>query len=282
MGRLKDDNNIQIYGWMTTKLKLKGNELLIYAVIYSFSRNDNGNGVFNASTAYLCEWTNSSRQSIIDCLNSLLNKKFIIKIEDNSRKKKPNVYKINENIFDKTCKESLQEHVKKVDKTCKESLQEHVKKVDKTCKESLHNNNIINTKYNTTNNIAAAKEKLQRFLDDDFKEIVDLFSNNIHPINGEVEGNKLADYLDSYGKNWVLEAIKEAALCNGRSVNYIGKILMRWEKEGFKNDIGSGKKAATMVRQGKTVGRKGIYSTNKTETTEEARQKFSTEKSGWD
>ena len=267
MGRLKDDNNIQIYGWMTTKLKLKGNELLIYAVIYSFSRNDNGNGVFNASTAYLCEWTNSSRQSIIDCLNSLLNKKFIIKIEDNSRKKKPNVYKINENIFDKTCKESLQEHVKKV---------------DKTCKESLHNNNIINTKYNTTNNIAAAKEKLQRFLDDDFKEIVDLFSNNIHPINGEVEGNKLADYLDSYGKNWVLEAIKEAALCNGRSVNYIGKILMRWEKEGFKNDIGSGKKAATMVRQGKTVGRKGIYSTNKTETTEEARQKFSTEKSGWD
>lgn len=43
MGRLKDDNNIQIYGWMTTKLKLKGNELLIYAVIYSFSRNDNGN-----------------------------------------------------------------------------------------------------------------------------------------------------------------------------------------------------------------------------------------------
>lgn len=267
MGRLKDDNNIQIYGWMTTKLKLKGNELLIYAVIYSFSRNDNGNGVFNASTAYLCEWTNSSRQSIIDCLNSLLNKKFIIKIEDNSRKKKPNVYKINENIFDKTCKESLQEHVKKV---------------DKTCKESLHNNNIINTKYNTTNNIAAAKEKLQRFLDDDFKEIVDLFSNNIHPINGEVEGNKLADYLDSYGKNWVLEAIKEAALCNGRSVNYIGKILMRWEKEGFKNGTGSEKKSAPMVRQGKAAGYKRVHSAYKTETTEEARRKFANEKSGWD
>ena len=266
MGRLKDDNNIQIYGWMTTKLKLKGNELLIYAVIYSFSRNDNGNGVFNASTAYLCEWTNSSRQSIIDCLNSLLNKKFIIKIEDNSRKKKPNVYKINENIFDKTCKESLQEHVKKV---------------DKTCKESLHNNNIINTKYNTTNNIAAAKEKL-RFLDDDFKEIVDLFSNNIHPINGEVEGNKLADYLDSYGKNWVIEAIKEAALCNGRSVNYIGKILMRWEKEGFKNGTGSEKKSAPMVRQGKATGRGRLFKPRKVETIEQAEAKFANETSDWD
>lgn len=253
MGRLKDDNNIQIYGWMTTKLKLKGNELLIYAVIYSFSRNDNGNGVFNASTAYLCEWTNSSRQSIIDCLNSLLNKKFIIKIEDNSRKKKPNVYKINENIFDKTCKESLQEHVKKV---------------DKTCKESLHNNNIINTKYNTINNIIAAK-----FLDDDFKEIVDSFSNNIHPINGLIEGNQLADYLDTYGKNLVLKAIKEATLCHGRSISYIGKILMRWEKEGFKNNVSSSKKS---------IGYKRIHSAHKAETTEEARQKFAAEKSGWD
>ena len=35
MGKLKDDSNFQIYGWMATKLKLKGNELLIYAIIYS-------------------------------------------------------------------------------------------------------------------------------------------------------------------------------------------------------------------------------------------------------
>ena len=247
MGRLKDDNNIQIYGWMTTKLKLKGNELLIYAVIYSFSRNDNGNGVFNASTAYLCEWTNSSRQSIIDCLNSLLNKKFIIKIEDNSRKKKPNVYKINENIFDKTCKESLQEHVKKVDKTCKESLQEHVKKVDKTCKESLHNNNIDNNIDNNINNIvvdivkkkikAADKkqEKLDRYRDKDFKEVSYAFSNNIHPINGMIEADMLISLLDDYGKSWVLEGIKEMVRYHGTTLAYLNGILSNWKKYGFKN-----------------------------------------------
>ena len=66
MGKLKDDSNFQIYGWMATKLKLKGNELLIYAIIYSFSRNDNGNGVFNASTAYLCEWTGLARKNVIN------------------------------------------------------------------------------------------------------------------------------------------------------------------------------------------------------------------------
>lgn len=232
MGRLKDDNNIQIYGWMTTKLKLKGNELLIYAVIYSFSRNDNGNGVFNASTAYLCEWTNSSRQSIIDCLNSLLNKKFIIKIEDNSRKKKPNVYKINENIFDKTCKESLQEHVKKV---------------DKTCKESLHNNNIDNNIDNNINNIvvdivkkkikAADKkqEKLDRYRDKDFKEVSYAFSNNIHPINGMIEADMLISLLDDYGKSWVLEGIKEMVRYHGTTLAYLNGILSNWKKYGFKN-----------------------------------------------
>lgn len=232
MGRLKDDNNIQIYGWMTTKLKLKGNELLIYAVIYSFSRNDNGNGVFNASIAYLCEWTNSSRQSIIDCLNSLLNKKFIIKIEDNSRKKKPNVYKINENIFDKTCKESLQEHVKKV---------------DKTCKESLHNNNIDNNIDNNINNIvvdivkkkikAADKkqEKLDRYRDKDFKEVSYAFSNNIHPINGMIEADMLISLLDDYGKSWVLEGIKEMVRHHGTTLAYLNGILSNWKKYGFKN-----------------------------------------------
>lgn len=228
MGRLKDDNNIQIYGWMTTKLKLKGNELLIYAVIYSFSRNDNGNGVFNASTAYLCEWTNSSRQSIIDCLNSLLNKKFIIKIEDNSRKKKPNVYKINENIFDKTCKESLQEHVKKV---------------DKTCKESLHNNNIDNNINNIVVDIVKKKikaadkkqEKLDRYRDKDFKEVSYAFSNNIHPINGMIEADMLISLLDDYGKSWVLEGIKEMVRHHGTTLAYLNGILSNWKKYGFKN-----------------------------------------------
>ena len=28
MGKVKDDSNFQIYGWMVTQLKLKGNELL--------------------------------------------------------------------------------------------------------------------------------------------------------------------------------------------------------------------------------------------------------------
>ena len=88
----------------------------------------------STATAYLCEWTNSSRRNVIDCLSKLLDKQSIIKVEDNAQKKKPNSYKINEMIFHKTCEESSQALMKKV---------------HKTCEESSHNNNIINTNDNT-------------------------------------------------------------------------------------------------------------------------------------
>ena len=70
--------------------------------------------------------------------------------------------------------------------------------------------------------------------DDDLGEVITLFSNNIHPINGEIEADKLKDLLDSYTKDWLIAAIKEAAELNGRSVRYIEAILENWKKNGFK------------------------------------------------
>ena len=264
MGKLKDDSNIQIYGWMATKLKLKGNELLIYAVIYSFSRNNNGEGVFNASTAYLCEWTNSSRQSITDCLNSLLNKKFIIKVEDNSRKKKPNVYKINESIFDKTCKESLQEHVNKV---------------DKTCKESLPNNNIINTKDNTiinTNNIATATDKEK-------EEILKTYTD-INPRFTSLEIQMLEEDMKIYPAKWIMEAMRRSVAQGKYKLSYIEGILNSWMANGYDEAggrNGDGKQKG-MVRQGQSVRRGRLYKSRKVETIEDVEAKFAHETSGWD
>ena len=280
MGRVNDDSYIQIQGWMMTRLDLKPLELIVFAIIHNFTIN---NQKYTGSYSYLIESLKISKPTAIKVLSDLVKKNYILEKKGNFTT--PNKYTTNIKYIKKLTtpsKETLPPVVKEIDYPSKETLPPVVKEIDYPSKETLPNNTINNTKYNTTNNIAAAKEKHQRFLDDDFKEIVDLFSNNIHPINGEVEGNKLADYLDTYGKNWVLEAIKEAALCNGRSVNYIGKILMRWEKEEFKNGTGSEKKSAPMVRQGKTTGYKRVHSAYKTETTEEARRKFANEKSGWD
>lgn len=76
---IKDENFTTIQGWMRTKLKLKNNELLVYAIIYGFSQKDNQG--YNAGLSYLVDWTGSSKQGILNNLKSLINKGFIKKEE---------------------------------------------------------------------------------------------------------------------------------------------------------------------------------------------------------
>ena len=77
--RVNRDNYIVIQGFMLTDLHLKGNELIIYACIYGFSQAENQ--TFSGSLQYLADWTNSTRQSVINCLKSLVEKGFIEKTE---------------------------------------------------------------------------------------------------------------------------------------------------------------------------------------------------------
>lgn len=76
---VKSENYIVIQGFMVTDLKLKGNELLTYAIIYGFSQAQNQS--FNGSLSYLAEWTNSTKQGVLKNLKSLLEKGLIIKSE---------------------------------------------------------------------------------------------------------------------------------------------------------------------------------------------------------
>ena len=83
----------------------------------------------------------------------------------------------------------------------------------------------------------------------DFSEVATLFSNNIHPITGEIEMQQLSDSLDHYGKEWTLAAIEEAAKQHGQSVKYVSSILMNWERNGFKAERKRGGKSS-----GRTIG----------------------------
>ena len=289
MGKLKDDSNFQIYGWMATKLKLKGNELLIYAIIYSFSRNDNGNGVFNASTAYLCEWTGLTRGNVINCISKLLDKNLIIKLEDNSTKRKPNVYSINKSILNKASAETVQELVPKQYKASAETVQELVPKqykasaetvqelVPKQYKasaETVHNNNIINTKDNTIINTTttAAENNLE--------DICKLYLREISNKSccSPLETDKLSKLISEYGADEVKEAIEIAVMRNRRSLAYIEGIL----KNTGGDENGSQKEKAAVVRRGKATGRGGLYKSRKVETVEDVERKFEHETSGWD
>lgn len=79
MTKLRDNNYINIQSFMVKDLNLKGNELLIYAIIYGFSQTDDTS--FTGGLQYLADWTNSTKQGVIKNLKSLADKGYIAKSE---------------------------------------------------------------------------------------------------------------------------------------------------------------------------------------------------------
>lgn len=77
--KIKNESHFTIQGWMLNELKLKGNELMIYAIIYGFSQD--GQSKFTGSLQYLADWTNSTKQNCMNHLKSLMDKNLIEKEE---------------------------------------------------------------------------------------------------------------------------------------------------------------------------------------------------------
>lgn len=77
MSAVKDNNFIAIQGWMRTRLNLKGNELLIYALVYGFSQD--GNSRFTGSRKYIAEWCGCSLDTVDRSLSSLVGKGLLAK-----------------------------------------------------------------------------------------------------------------------------------------------------------------------------------------------------------
>ena len=73
-------NYVTILGWMVTDLHLKGNELLIYAVIHGFCQD--GDSEFTGSVAYLQAWTGLSYQGTANVLKSLVEKGLLAKVSE--------------------------------------------------------------------------------------------------------------------------------------------------------------------------------------------------------
>ncbi len=149
---MENTDFVNIQGWMINELNLKGNELIIYALIYGFTKD--GVSEFRGSRQYMADWTSTSVRSVQNVVNSLVDKGMIEKNNhinkygslETSGYKAINVPKLSSE------KNSLVE--KKVHEGSeKSSLVE--KKVHEGSEKSSHNN-IDN---NISNNIVNIKEK---------------------------------------------------------------------------------------------------------------------------
>lgn len=86
-----------------------------------------------------------------------------------------------------------------------------------------------------TSSSEKCQEKNQDLYDDDRGEVVKTFCDNLQPFAGNLVLEQLNDAYNRYGKQWCLEAIKETAVNGGRSIQYVIKVLERWERDGFKS-----------------------------------------------
>ena len=66
---IKNENYYTIFGWMLKELNLNGIDLVVYAIIYSFSQD--GESEFKGSLAYIAEFTGASERTIRRSLRHL-------------------------------------------------------------------------------------------------------------------------------------------------------------------------------------------------------------------
>lgn len=158
---IKNDNYIQISGWMINELELKGNELLLYALIHGFCQD--GKSVFKGSLNYIMSWLNISKPTCIATIQSLIDKELIVKTiiynknsvagceyyTNRSRNIEP-AQTNNDNKVEKGGKEILPHCKGKNAEDSKETLLGWSKNLTRGGKETLPNNTTDSTKDNAT------------------------------------------------------------------------------------------------------------------------------------
>lgn len=88
---VKNENYYTIFGWMLNELKLSGIDLIVYAIIYSFSQD--GESEFKGSVAYISDFTGGSTKTIRRSLIRLEEMGYIAKCERNQSAGSANSYR---------------------------------------------------------------------------------------------------------------------------------------------------------------------------------------------
>lgn len=146
---MKSDNYVIIQGWMCNELELKGNELLVFALLYGFCQD--GESCFSGSRSYIADTFNISLPTVDKAIEELRSKHLI---EINKQSNNYCTYKVSLQAY----KETLQ--------ACKDSLQP-------TCKVSLHNKDSNNKTSNKNLKEKDSDFSFGKVFDSEVKKIKD-------------------------------------------------------------------------------------------------------------
>jgi len=96
---MKSTNYYIVQGWMVNELQLKGNNLLIFAIIFGFSQD--AQSEFDGSINYLAKAIGSSRNTVIKCLKELEEMAYVLKTTSTKNNVIFNQYSQNEQVVQK-------------------------------------------------------------------------------------------------------------------------------------------------------------------------------------
>jgi len=95
---LKDTNYVTIQGWMINRLNLSGNKLILFALIYGFSQDQESK--FDGSLSYIEETIKTTRATVIKLLDELVEENLIFRNSfKDSKNQNRNSYKINDELL---------------------------------------------------------------------------------------------------------------------------------------------------------------------------------------
>ena len=166
MASIKENSFITIQAFMVTELNLKGNDLLVYAVIYGFSQD--GESWYTGSIDYLQQWTNSTRQGVINSLKKLCDLGLIEKKESHPTNHYRAILKDEE-----TAPKIVEEEKKPAKPATKFEQQKQLQETAKQVLSTL--NDVCGTSYRDTNsNIRLIVTRLKEgFTVNDFNLVIE-------------------------------------------------------------------------------------------------------------
>lgn len=202
MSKVNSDGYINIQGWMVSELGLKGNELLIYAIIYGFSQD--GKNKFTGSLQYLADWTNSTKQGVQKVLKSLLEKQLLLKDE-----------KIINNI--KFCEYKAIKKVDTVQQSCMGYATEFHEGMQQSCNNNLINNleDNLDKKIDTSAEAESLDQEKIKFREDINKyilKVAEVTDKNPEEIRRVINPILLKDYDIAI----ILQKISESNFLSGK------------------------------------------------------------------
>lgn len=212
---VKPENYILVCGWMVTELGLKGNELLLYAMIYGFTQDNETE--FSGSLTYMQEWLGvGSRHTVLDALERLIAKGYIKKRTAIEKGIKRSYYV----AAPRGSAETAPGSAETAPGWCKKCTGGSAK----TAPNNIEDNLVI---YNTPT--PRAREER---LDADLAQIVQTYQDNVGSFPPMAKDD-LQRWRQVFSTEMILLAIGEAAKNNVHSWRYIEKVLSSWQSKGI-------------------------------------------------